>query len=347
MNKTPIIIINWNGIQDTIECIKSVVSMKGIYFHIHLIDNASDNNEGDQLNSLFAKESKLTFYQYPKNYGFSKAHIKIWEEVLIHLNSSYIALLNNDTIVDQNWLYEMISFAQSNKVDMVSSKMINFNNRDLMDNAGHKMLNTGEIIPVGHALSIHDYNSHQINMGACAGASLYRSSMIKKIGFFDSFFSTGYEDAEFGLRAVVCGFLCMYNPKAIVYHKGGASIRKIFNQDYSVMIQTSILYSYFKLVPFQNIIFSFPSIILKNFSIVIVDIVFRRWNYLQIWKQSWFNIFLLRKLIFHKRREFYRKQHSIISSRNFSKKTIFFLKFDLIRFWKFIILKEQSSIDKY
>jgi len=344
----PIIIINWNGIEDTIECISSVKNMVYNEYHIYLIDNGSQNQEGHKLERLYSNDSKITVIQNNHNYGFTKAHIDIWENEIQKQSYKYIVLLNNDTVVDANWLQHLISFAEIQKIDVVSSKMIDFYKRDLMDNAGHQMLNTGEIIPIGFSKSIDLYNNPIENIGACAGACLYRTSMLHKIGFFDPYFTTGYEDAEFGLRAKIAGFKLKYNPNAIVYHKRGKSIKKVFNTAYSEMIQTAILYTYFKLVPFPNIIISLPSIIVKNLSILIVDLVFKRWGYLSIWKQSWINVYKNRKMIRAKRREFYQAiSNKTIPFYSFISKTKFFLGFDIERFWRIIILKRQSALDQY
>ena len=347
MNITPIIIINWNGIQDTHECIESIFSLKKANYHIHLIDNNSDNNEGEQLNNYYKSSERLTCYLYDKNYGFAKAHIKIWEEIIIHQPCEYIALLNNDTVVQEDWLYELIKAAKQNNAQVISSKMINYYDRSIMDNAGHFMINTGEIMPIGHREPIENYTEIIENMGACAGACLYQKSMIEQIGFFDPYFSTGYEDAEYGLRAVISKFSCIYAPDALVYHKMGQSIKKIFNESYSLMIQTSILYSYFKLMPMTKIIYDIPSLIIKYFSMILIDIIFLRIKYLRILFKSWFNIWRYRKQLLKSRKLFFYPSKNTTKFNTLRKKINCFFPFDVVRFWKLIIKKQTSDLDKY
>ena len=347
MNNTPIIIINWNGIKDTLECIESVLSLKKVDYHIHLIDNNSDNDEGEQLKECYHLNQRITCHLYSKNYGFTKAHIKIWEEILTHQSCEYIALLNNDTVVDENWLFELIKSAKQNDAQVISSKMINYYNRSIMDNAGHFMINTGEIMPIGHGKPIENYTKIIENMGACAGACLYQKSMIEQIGFFDPYFSTGYEDAEYGLRAVISNFSCIYAPDALVYHKMGQSIKKIFNESYSLMIQTSILYSYFKLMPIAKIIYDTPSIIVKYFSMVVIDIIFLRTNYLRILFKAWFNTWRIRREVISNRKKYYNEVKTISKFSRLRKKIYWFFPIDLERFWKIIIIDRNSSIDNY
>jgi len=347
LNITPIIIINWNGIQDTLECIESVLSLKKVEYHIHLIDNNSDNDEGEQLDNYYKSSERLTCYLYDKNYGFAKAHIKIWEEIIIHQPCEYIALLNNDTVVQEDWLYELIKAAKQNNAQVISSKMINYYDRSIMDNAGHFMINTGEIMPIGHREPIENYTEIIENMGACAGACLYQKSMIKQIGFFDPYFSTGYEDAEYGLRAVISKFSCIYAPDALVYHKMGQSIKKIFNESYSLMIQTSILYSYFKLMPTKKILFDLPSIFIKYLSMIIIDIIFLRPKYLRILFKSWKNIWKNKRELIANREKFQNEVKKKSNLYRLRKKILWFLPYDVHRFWKLIVKKNNSSLDNY
>lgn len=341
-NSLPIIILNWNGIDDTIECIGSVLNTANIAFHIWLIDNNSDNLEGDKLTTLYKDNPKITVLKFESNFGFAKAHIKIWDDVLSKSATKYIALLNNDTVVDPMWLINLVEFAKENRSDIVASKMINYYNRAIMDNAGHRMLTTGEIIPIGHNCLVDDYNQSFETIGACGGGLLYNTKMLKEIGFFDPYFSTGYEDAELGLRAVVSGFSSHYCPTAIVYHKMGKSIRKVFNKEYSMMIHKAILYSYFKCMPSLNIVLSIPSFLFKYISMILIDIIFWRPDFLHILIHSWISVvknegnwLLKRKKI--KRRRYYFRHNMLIS----------FLPFDIERFWRIIVKKEKSALDSY
>ena len=338
----PIIIVNWNGYEDTVECIDSTEELTGTPYHIHLIDNGSDNDEGKKLASLYDKSNRITVHLYDQNYGFTGAHLKIWHDLLRNQQCDYIVLLNNDTTVDPSWLSELVHTAHDKQCGIVSSKMIQYYDLTKMDNAGHKMLNTGEILPYGHGENINDYQSPFKNMGGCGGAVLYSTEMIQRIGFFDDYFSTGYEDAELGLRAIVSGYDCWYCPDAIIYHKGGQSIKKIFNEEYSTTIFTAILYSYFKNLSALDLIINAPFLLFKYLCLVIIDVLFMRWKYLRIMLKSVWRAGSDRSMIIHKRKEINRASISI--SRHFD----FFLWFDIKRFFALFIRADRKSvIDNY
>jgi len=347
INTVPIIIVNWNGFEDTKECIESVLQLTDVDFKVYLVDNGSAENQVNALERLCKDKPQISLHLNSSNIGFSKAHIKIYKEELAQLNCKYIALLNNDTIVEKNWLSELIKVAENRNADLISSKMISYFDRDTIDNTGHKMLNTGEIIPIGHGEPVSMHNKEIENLGPCAGACLYSNKMIEEIGFFDPFFSTGYEDAEFGLRAILSGHKSIYAPNAIVYHKMGQSIKKIFNFEYTTMIQTSILYSYFKNAPRLKLLIDLPFIILKHFLLFILNILFWRIRYLKVQLKAWVTIFNLAKTISIKRKKVRKLRKNPISSLEFNRRTDFFLWFDLKRFWRIFIKREASALDTY
>ena len=345
---TPIVIINWNGIEDTLRCIASLSKMDYQDYVIHLIDNGSKKEQVDRLVVTYANDPKVILHLYNENLGFTKAHIKVYWEELYDQNFEYLVLLNNDTEVDTGWLTSLISTAKNDFADMVCSKMVDYYNRDKMDNAGHKMLNTGEIMPFGHDDHIDQFDSSFVNMGACAGACLYSKRMIDQIGFFDPYFETGYEDAELGLRAILTGHKSEFCPTAIVYHKMGASIKKIFNDKYVERIQTNILYTYFKLMPRLNILLNAPALLFKSIALIIVFTFSGKFKHIKMQFRAWKNVIKEWPIIRQKRKEFYNQHdYRIISPVRLVRKLTFFLKVDLERFWNIFVRKRTSALEQY
>lgn len=344
----PILILNWNGIEDTLECLESLFKQRYPNFHIYLVDNGSDERNVRLLKENFAHHSKVTLIFNESNLGFAKGN----NATLATLTApdsdfKYVALLNNDTEVDTNWLQELVRCAEETGAGMVTSKMVNYYDRRFMDNAGHKMLNTAEIIPIGHTEPVENFMEPFENMGPCAGAALYSVDMLRKIGTFDGYFETGYEDAELGVRAVVLGYKSVFEPKAVVYHKISRSVKKVLNYHYLLKIQLNIFYSYFKLMPYPALLVNLPSLIFKYGSVLLIDIVFLRIRFLKIMTHAiYLTLFRERKKILHSRREFFRS-HRSVSSWNILKKQEFFLWFDIKRFFKFVILNRPTTFEKY
>jgi GT2 family glycosyltransferase len=311
------------------------------------VDNGSDERNARLLQEHFAGRTKLTLIFNDKNLGFTKGNnVLLKALVQPEQGFKYIALLNNDTAVDPNWLQRLVQCAEETGAGMVASKMVSYYDRSRMDNAGHFMLNTAEIIPIGHTEPAEAFVERFENMGACAGAALYSVDMLQDIGIFDEYFNTGYEDAELGVRAVVLGYKSMFEPGAVVYHKISRSVNKILNYNYLLKIQLDIFYSFFKLMPLPVLLVNLPSFVFKYGSVLLIDIVFLRIRFLKIMSHAiWLTLTRERKKILQSRREFFIKQRPV-SSRTILKKQTFFLWFDIQRFWKYVVLRRPTTFER-
>jgi len=343
--RIPIIVLNWNGLNDTLACVASLEEQSYQNYIIYLADNGSASKEVQVLQTKYAAHPKIKLRLNGENLGFTKAHNLIFEELLKE-NYRYIVTLNNDTVQEADWLAQLVSFAESKRADMVSSKMINFFDREKMDNAGHQMLNTAEIIPHASGEAVENWDRPFENFGPCAGAALYRASMLREIGLFDERFSTGYEDAELGVRACILGYKAWYAPKAIVYHKVSASINKVIDYDYKRTIQEHILYTYYKLMPKTVQWLNFPSFVFKYGAIFMIDILLRRKIFYKVMKEAWQNTLGPNQDAIKAARQSFNKQGKPISTWKILRKQRFFLWFDVMRFWKFVVLRERSFFEK-
>jgi len=280
-NTLHIIIVNWNGLNDTLECLNSIKNQVDILPVIHLWDNNSENNELSRIKETFGYEN-IHYYPSETNLGFTQASNKLIQSILKKnqdSNLDYVALVNNDTILNKDCMSNLLDFARTHKGDVISCKMLQYNERNVVDNLGHKMLRTGEIVP---ALDHRDIDGEHTNFGSCGGGTLISTRCIEDLGFFDSYFNTGYEDAEFGLRAKLYGYKTLYCDSAIIYHKGGNSIKKIYNEEYAIKVQKDILFTICKLYPTPLLILILPFSILRNLFMGCLSVLLGKINYLKI-----------------------------------------------------------------
>lgn len=335
----PIIILNWNGLKDTIECMDSVLQMEEYPFRVILIDNGSSEDVQQELSSLYGAHDKVEFIQNKENLGFTHGNNMAFKSILnLDSKPEFIALLNNDTVVPPDWINRITESAIRNKADMVSCKMINYYDRSLVDNLGHFMLNTAEILPLAYHKDPRQFKSNFINLGACGGAALYRTSMLEDIGVFDNYFNTGYEDAELGLRATLLGYKCLFEPDAVVYHKVSRSIDKIKDDKYIRRIQLNIFYTYFKLMPRRMVLFNFPFFVIKYAFLYLSGIIGLRFKQLMLYNSTLYQFFsteLARAL--KSRRSFYdRFNGRILFRKSYLAPTNFFLLVDFKRFKRIV-----------
>jgi GT2 family glycosyltransferase len=344
LNKIPVIILNWNGIEDTIGCIDSVLKQSYQNFTVSLIDNGSENNEFEELSLKYGNDHRITFQKNETNLGFTLAHNQLFEKFK-GSDSEYIALINNDAVADTHWLENAIKTAATEKADMVACQMLNYYERNSIDNAGLYLLSSGEILPLNNGKNSNSVTNVKKLVAACGGACLYRLSMLNEIGFFDPFFSTGYEDAELGLRAFLAGKKITYAADSIVYHKMSRSVSKIIDQKRIQKIQEDINYTYFKLMPAGAIAINAMINIPRTIIILLIHLITFRYRFLKCRVMAAARTIHDRKLIGMKRSEF-RKMRKL-NTCDVLKAQYFSLAFDLERFYHYIIYGRKNQFEKY
>lgn len=343
----PIIILNWNGLSDTRECLAALEQQSSQHYHIYLVDNGSAPDEAARIRQLYDAHPKITLVCNTQNLGFTLGNNAVLKELLARDEvPPFVVLLNNDTAPSPQWLEALLA-AATDGADMVASKMVNYFARSHMDNAGHQLLNTLEILPIGNDEPVNTYFTAFENVGPCAGAALYRTAMLQDIGIFDEQFRNGYEDVELGLRGIVTGYRAVFAPEAVVYHKVSRSVNKIRDFAYTLSIQKHIYYIIAKLIPTGALIACLPFLFLRTFAALLLNLFFGRWKFLRIQLLALTWVFGSgRKSLITARHNFLRT-HKTISSPQLLKKMDFFLKKDLQRFHKYLLRGEKMVFEKY
>lgn len=286
----PVIVLNWNGVADTIECIDALLAGDGVDFRVVLVDNGSSGDDFEQLHARYESCARIELRRNTENLGFARGVNAVLRDLLVGAGTrpEFVALLNNDAIPEPGWLSALVDAAERSGAAAVASKMIRHDDPARLDNAGHIFLNTGEILPRGASESPDRYDEVARVAGVCGGACLLRSDMLDDIGIFDEFFTTGYEDAELGLRALMAGYDQVFAPRAVVRHRIGASIDKIRDLNYAVRLQVNINYTYVKLMPWPVMVWNAPWIFLKTIAVLTVPLILGRWRLAKVqWKALW------------------------------------------------------------
>ena len=221
-----VIIVNWNGRRFLSECIEGLRQQVYRSFSITLVDNGSNDGSIDFIARHYPEVRTIAL---SKNLGFSAANNIALKEA----QTEYVALLNNDAVPNPFWLMKLMEALESHpEAGFAASKMVFYDNREIIDRAGDAYTRAGTGLLRGRAESANRYNKEEWIFGACAGAALYRTEMLKETGLFDEDFFLLYEDVDLSFRAQLRGYKCLYVPEAIVYHKGSGSI--IYDSSMSV-----------------------------------------------------------------------------------------------------------------
>lgn len=222
-----IIVLNWNGFSDTAACFESLRLLDYGNVKTVLIDNGSAHDEGRRLAALFPEVHLIA---NSKNRGFAGGNNDGIQWALDR-GCDFIINLNNDCLVEADWLTKLIRGVLSTGADFASSRIMCYPQTDRICSDADGLLPDG----AGYVLrSMQLWNEKSEPFGivsACGAASLYSADCVRKVSiapghFFDELYFAYFEDVDLGFRlhAKNCVGICV--PDAVVYHKGQQSSGK-------------------------------------------------------------------------------------------------------------------------
>ena len=211
-----IILVNYNGLKDTVECVESLKRLKDLdETEIIIVDNGSNENEGAELKKLYPD---ITVIISKENLGFAGGN-NLAIDYAIRKRFPYILLLNNDTVVDESLLENLI--CEQDGMSIIVPKMLYyFNKKTIWYGGGEINRKTGNAIHY----HINEIDQEEVStVVECSFATgccmLIPCSVINKIGKFNDTYFMYCEDTEFCLRAVNNGIKIRYVPSAKLWHK--------------------------------------------------------------------------------------------------------------------------------
>lgn len=252
-----VVVLNWNGKPLLKECLHSLREQTHKDYEIILVDNGSNDGSVEYVKNNFPEVKVLAL---DKNYGFCQGN----NEGIKISRGEYVVLLNNDTMATPQWLAELYKAISSNPgVGFCASKMLLYSDHEKIDSAGDGYSLCGAPFKRGNLEKSEKYNQEELVFGACAGAALYRRSMLDDIGLLDEDFFAIAEDTDIGFRAQLKGYKCLYAPRAIIYHKVNVTLGRM--SDFYVSYgQRNIEYAYIKNMPLALVLRTLPSHLIYN-----------------------------------------------------------------------------------
>jgi GT2 family glycosyltransferase len=208
-----IIIPNWNGGKFLPTCLDALNRQTYPNIEVIVADNASSDGSQALIESQYPQ---VKIVQLPENRGFTGA----CNAGIRAASGDYIALLNNDTEVDEGWAAAVVTaFERHAEIGIVASKMLLFDKRDHIHTAGDYFTVDGRAGNRGvWQQDTGQFDKEEYVFSACGGSSAYRKTMLDQIGILDDDFFFSLEDMDLAWRAQLSGWRCLYMPKAIVYH---------------------------------------------------------------------------------------------------------------------------------
>jgi len=231
--KCDIIVISWNYPEVTRACLEHILKNTHYPFRLIVVDNASEQDTVSYLERLKNESgAEILLIKNSENLGFVKAVNKGLEVS----NAPYACIFNNDTLPGENWLTEMVEFAEEHP-DVGLLNPI----------CGGHIQNNMTVNEYAHMLSKSNKGKY-MEMNQCQGfCMLVKREVLNKLGFLDEIFDTvGFDDTDYSRRAHREGYksVCVYS--SYVYHKEHESFGKMGDRK---KIQSVLEERYFKKWP--------------------------------------------------------------------------------------------------
>jgi GT2 family glycosyltransferase len=213
-----IVVLTWNGRQDTLACLRSLKNVSYPNFRIIVVDNASSDGTAEAVRKEFPGVEILLNSSNLRFAGGNNAGIRR----ALEGGAEYVLLLNNDTVVKADFLGKLVSRVEGDeRAGMAGPKIYYFSQKDLLWYAGGKIewwkgwishkgvreVDRGQYDTPGET----DYIT-----GCCL---LVKRSVIERVGMLDESYFIYGEDADWCVRAARAGFRLLYVPDAVLWHK--------------------------------------------------------------------------------------------------------------------------------
>lgn len=222
--KVTIIILNWNGSTDTIECLESLRHITYPNYEILLVDNGSTDGSVERLKNLYPK---IEIIVNGKNLGFAEGN-NIAIKRAICKGTDYILLLNNDTVVESEFLGKLVLAAETNqKIGIVGPTVYHYNDpKEIQSNGGKINWYKGTVTNRTKIENDKIFNSRKVDfiMGC---ALLAKGKLFNEIGYLNKNYFAYWEETDWCVRAQRANYDIMYIPKSKIWHKGESSSKKI------------------------------------------------------------------------------------------------------------------------
>jgi GT2 family glycosyltransferase len=238
--KVTAIVLNYNGYQDTLECVQSLLKVNYPLLDIVIIDNDSTDDSIYNLTTFFEKYS--TNFKLPNQkesrtdnksvkiinsginggYGFGN---NVGIKYALASGADYVLILNNDTIVKPDFISPLVDAAEEDPViGIVSSKILYHHDKSKIWSVG------GEVTPLLKNVTHYFFNQidsrqkipEQLNfISGCMW--LIRKDVFLKVGFINEEYFMYVEDVEYCHRVISKGYKLTVIPESQVFHKVGSA----------------------------------------------------------------------------------------------------------------------------
>jgi GT2 family glycosyltransferase len=215
-----VILVNYKGAADTIECVESLRKHAPDAI-IVVVENGSADDSASQIRLA---HPSVRLIESPTNLGFTGGN-NLAIQIALAKGAEYVWMLNNDTVVEPGAVDELLRVMQSDSSIGILSPRI-----DYYDAPGAPWF-VGAKMDLSRGEAVHENASiptEVVDVPWITGCAMFcRAEMLRKTGGFDDRYFLNWEDVDLSLRAAKLGWKLKLAPRAIIRHKVSRSLAQV------------------------------------------------------------------------------------------------------------------------
>jgi GT2 family glycosyltransferase len=217
-----IIVLNWNGADDTCACLDSLAAAPAPAFDVLVIDNGSRRSVAPAVRDAYPN---VRCIELPTNLGYAGGN-NVGLRFAIEHGYRFAYVLNNDTVVEAGWLQAALDLAAAARVAAVGAKVVAF------DDPGRLWMTYGSINYRQSLISLAGWGEPDRGqydlvrevewVPGCA--MLLSCAALRDVGLFDEKFFAYHEDVDWCTTAREKGWRILFAPRSVVRHRGNRTL---------------------------------------------------------------------------------------------------------------------------
>lgn len=233
--KVSIIVLNWNGLKDTIECLESLKKITYPNYEMVVVDNGSEGNDADVLEKRYKDYVKVI--RNKDNLGWGGGNNRGMEYAIAN-GSNFLLILNNDMAVEKSFLEPLVEdMLRDEKIGIIGPANYHYYEPQKLFSSGKKTKYWGGKIV---ELSLLEGPKEVDSLAGCC--LLVKKEVIDKIGCFYEPYFLNSQETDYCLKADKRGFKIVCEPKSKVWHKIRATLDKIPAKDTYYYYRSKLLF---------------------------------------------------------------------------------------------------------
>jgi GT2 family glycosyltransferase len=221
--RVAVVILNYNGKALSERCIRSVLASAYPRKEILLVDNASTDDSVEYLRNRFPD---LVVLECGQNRGIAVGRNRGFREAVARGND-YVISLDNDAHVDVGFIEQLVAVASSDpRIGVVGPKTYWDDGSGLLQCTGGHITYTQNVsCERGSGEIDHGQYDRIEPVDYFPGCGFMAArEVFERLDYLDENFPSGHDDTDFCMRAARAGYQVVYVPRAVMWHRGSATI---------------------------------------------------------------------------------------------------------------------------